>query len=185
METQQLHQFYCESQHDEIIISFRRAMTHDRLEQVAVVLQKTLGSRPVAKRVLTVFVELAQNVLHYSLDRTEGEEDGASCGCGVLKISETADDYVVASGSVIGRKDAVRMKERISALCACSAEELKQRFLEQRRRPMQGGHAGLGLLLIARRSGGRIELRTEPHDQDRDFMVITAQIAKKGDATDE
>jgi hypothetical protein len=74
------------------------------------------------------------------------------------------------------------LSEKIQQINALNEDEIKNRYNEQIRKPLDESKkgAGLGLLEIARKSIGKIDFEIENFDEKFAFLVLSVKI-KKGE----
>lgn len=109
-----------------------------------------VSNAALSKRAFTVFVEMAQNVLHYSLERGV-----AGQGRGRFLLVQASDGFHLLTCNLIDAAQMDHLKQRVSEINRMGPAELKSSYLSKRRQviPESNGGAGLGLMDIARRSG--------------------------------
>ncbi len=135
-----------------VLLCYRGVISQHVTETVGDALRAQLElsrtSPSIGMRVFAAFVEMAQNIEHYSVDT---QPDGGGRG-GVVIIGHEADGYYVHCGNVIDRAEADNIQERLDKIRQMSRDELKAYYREMRRgNPHQDSKgAGLGFLELAR-----------------------------------
>jgi hypothetical protein len=169
-------------QENDVILSFKGEMSQAILISIGDLLKEKLSqddaSQRVVKRVFFIFIELAQNIYHYSAERSIIQEQPA--GTGVLFIRESATHFTIFAGNVVEPENAAGMVEACTAINRLSPADLKQRYKEQLRAPRKEGHAGggLGLISVVRKAGNPIEAYTTAIDEKQTFLVLSIQVDK-------
>ena len=170
-----------------IIMSFKGAFAQPIIVEIGQTLRNRISAQSaesvsararLTKKIFSVFVELAQNVMHYSAEREE-DEYGKEYGVGLLVISHSDGVYAVSSANQIPTGATERVRERCEAIRSMTREELKRRYNEQRRLPRNADEskgAGLGLLDIARRCDFPLEYAFAPVNETRALFLLSAQI---------
>jgi hypothetical protein len=133
----------------------------------------------VAKRVFSIFVEQAQNVIRYSADRvaTQGEPVSA-ISAGLIIVGAEEGRFFVVCGNELPTKDVPGLRQRLEALKNMSPEELKQHYRQKLRQPPDEGSMGgsIGLIEIARRASAPVEFDFEDVGDGRSFFCLKAYI---------
>lgn len=111
-------------------------------------LKEKLEGEKKRNRILTVFVEMAQNVAHYSSERDE------RTGIGILVLRRKANTWELNCGNAVDSEKASFLRNRLEETSGLSSEELKEKYNSQIRsdRPEESKGAGLGFFEIARKS---------------------------------
>jgi hypothetical protein len=183
MEGLSLFEHYQTMGSEGIVFAFKGSMSQALLVRFGEMIREDLfsGSKGSEIRtVFSVFVELAQNITRYSAERSSDTPQGEA-GCGVIVVSETADHYTVASGNLIDNRRLTQMAARLQAMAGLSPEALRKQYREQvKAAPPEGSvGAGLGLLDMARRSGGGLRYSVHPVDERTSFVELFVDIRKE------
>jgi hypothetical protein len=104
-----------------------------------------------SRDVFAVYIEIAQNIRHYSVSR--GYSDAAASA--TVVISRTPDgSYGVSAGNVVEPADGEALVRHIESLAALDKDQLKAAYKAQLRKPREenASGAGLGLIDIARKA---------------------------------
>lgn len=117
---------------------------------------------PLARRVFSTFVEMAQNVIHYGAD--EGGETPTRMATIALGRSVDPDQrYWLVCSNRVQVQDIARLDEKLRAVQSMSADEIKAAYRSQLRNDAHAETdriskgAGLGLLTIARDARAPLE----------------------------
>ncbi len=181
-----LWQTYRDFKSDTILVFYYGPMAQSSIEGLGDSLRRNLefeeASHPITLTVFSMFVEQVQNVLNYSADRLEKNndpEDETGLRVGLVTIGREGDhDYFVFCGNPVYKEDEKEIKAHLEHLNSLDAVELKSLYKEQRRRERREGEsgAGLGLIEMARRSIKPLEYSFQPIDQDKIFFSIRVVI---------
>ena len=129
-----------------------------------------------AMDVLAVYIEMTQNIRHYSAARGYSEQNTEA----TVVISRDDDGhYVVAAGNMIEKKDGRMLLERIEELAQLDKSALKLAYKEQLRKPRVEGitsGAGLGLIDIARKASLPLNATLSDHSNGLAFFSLFAVI---------
>ncbi|EQA44820.1 hypothetical protein LEP1GSC050_4243 [Leptospira broomii serovar Hurstbridge str. 5399] len=133
--------------------------------------EKLIGEKK-RNRILTVFVEMAQNVAHYSQERDE------KSGIGILVLRRKAHNWELNCGNSIHPEKVSYLKERLEETKHLSPEELKEKYNIQIRseRPQDSKGAGLGFYEIARKSDLPLVFQFEKGEDGGIFFRLTARF---------
>ena len=169
--------------HKNIILSFKGAITQEILVDLGEIIKNNIGDlkdRPrVIKRVFSIFIEVAQNILHHSAEKvTEGEEKGK--GSGILVVTESSDQFEIVSGNLIANANSQSIEDLCKLVNSLDKESLKTAFRAKIREPFKPEKkgAGLGLLDIARKSENKIGFNIEKVDETHSFFILSVKIQK-------
>ncbi len=175
-----LFNYYTQVKDHNILISFKGALSQEILVEMGDFIKNKVSVDKKIKKIFTVFVELAQNIMHYSAEREE--IDGKSYGVGIITFTESSDFYHITSGNLTEKEQASKFAARLQRINSMTEEELKENYSEQIRKPLDSSNkgAGLGLLEIARKSSGKIDYEIEDYNEQHSFLVLSVNI-KKGD----
>lgn len=176
-----------------IIMSFKGALAQPIIVEIGQTLRSKIAARPaestsararLIKTIFSIFIELAQNVMHYSAEKEE-DENGKEYGVGLLVISQNAGVYAVSSANQIPVDAAERVRDKCESIAAMTREKLKERYNEQRRLPPQRRRiqrSGLGL--ARRRAAERLPLEYQivPLTETRALFVVSAKMRAENSA---
>jgi hypothetical protein len=165
---------------ERILICFNGPISRTLISEIGLALkehiQSTRQCMSSAMDVFSAYIEMSQNIRHYSSARGYGEPEATA----TVVIAESAQgSYVVSAGNVVEHADGQRLLERVSQLALLDKAELKSLYKEQLRRPrdeQQSSGAGLGLIEIARKTTAPLECSLDPLDAGRAFFTLRATI---------
>ncbi len=180
----ELLEYYKKMCERNIVLDFQGAMSQDMLVGMAELIKfKNVGTakKPsVIKKVFSVFIEMAQNIAHYSAERVylNGTPEDPGIGAGIIVVTETNKHFTVTSGNLVDKNRIHTIIEHCDAINKMDKEELKQFYKIQikatREKWKQG--AGVGLIDMARKSGNAIQYRVTPVDYLNSFLVLSIKI---------
>jgi hypothetical protein len=107
------------------------------------------------RRLLGAFIELGQNIVHYSAESLTPEDAvDAEVRFGGLRVEEVDDRFVITCSNPVTAAGYERLARKLAVLVTMSLEEVKQHYREALRAEgdaeSKGG--GIGLLTLARDS---------------------------------
>lgn len=177
-----LLKFYNEMTRSRILMTFKGAISQELLVELGALVRNQLRHDDKIQRIFAVFVEMAQNILHYSAEKDLLQPVGKEVGVGVIVISEQDDMYSISSGNAVKKADAERLEAQCRYLNGLSKEELKKLYQERRRQaPPEGSKgAGLGLIDMARKSDKPFEYSLQPLNDETSFFILNISISKTG-----
>lgn len=185
MERVGLYEHYQTMGREGIVFVFKGSMSQALLVKLGDMIREDLFSSTKKlseiRTVFSVFVELAQNITRYSAERAAEGVEGEASGSGVIVVSESADRYTVASGNLVENARLALISQRLEAMQGLPPEALRKQYREQlKQAPPEGSvGAGLGLLDMARRSGGGLTHRVHPVDGRTSFIELFVDIRKE------
>ncbi len=174
-------QLYQSMSKRKIWLAFKGAISQDVLVELGTLLKNKSAFDRKVKKVFAIFVEMTQNILHYSAEtETIAVGDGRAAGVGVVVVSETETDYSVSAGNMITNEQVEHLRSQCERIHGSDEVQLKQYYDERiKSHTLEGSKgAGLGLLDIARKSDYPLEYGIQNIDDQHSFFVMTARIAK-------
>lgn len=125
-------------------------------------LQQEPASGPIKRKLFSIFIEMAQNVLHYGRDAA-GNTSGEHGKLGAIGMGHEGESYWIACRNLVTTDQIGRITEKLDALRNMSLAEIKTAYREQLANDQHeqsdavSKGAGLGLLTMARDSTHPIE----------------------------
>lgn len=113
-----------------------------------------------ARKVFSAFIEMAQNVVHYSEDRvTEEDAVQGEVRYGTMAVGTTETGYFVVCGNSVERTRVPVLQQKLDPLCQMTSQEIKEAYKQQLRGATDADSkgAGLGFLTVAREATSPIE----------------------------
>lgn len=120
------------------------------------------------RKLFSAFIELSQNVLHYSADALPSDPpERAQLGQGSVCITHLDGHYQMLCANPIASAKVEALRERLQPLCSMSLEQIKQAYRESLRAetPADSKGAGLGFLTMAREASAPLEFAFHPSTQ--------------------
>lgn len=164
----------------QIMLCFNGLFTAGLIDELGIALRKHMESIPESPSsvsdVFSVYIEMTQNIRHYTLATPLQEAHGIS----TIVVSRQDDDrYVVCAGNVVRKADGATLAARIDALAPLDKPALKALFKTQLRQPresLQGNGAGLGLIDMARKASQPLSYALRPLDDEHDFFSLSVVL---------
>jgi hypothetical protein len=163
-----------------VIFAFKGVMTHDILHGIADSIKKrNIEDHTLAKRVFSIFIELAQNIHLYSADRMFSDKDNRDIGAGTITISESSSFYELSSGNLVDASAEKGIMERCDLINSMSPEDLKKFYKDARKKPVEGSQGGnVGFIDMARKSGNPLVVRMDSVDEKLSFFTLSVRVDK-------
>lgn len=173
-----LYSFFQDINETNIILLFKGALSQETLVQMGDSIHQQNGIfKSELRKSFAIFIELAQNIMHYSYEREM--IDGKNVGVGNMIFEEESDCFRIISGNKITNEDCKNIVNKLDTINQASVEELKQLYKEQRRKSRKELiSAGLGLIEIARKSGEKIGYEINIIDDNISFFSMNVTIKK-------
>lgn len=174
----QLHETSLSSH--KLILLFKGAISQNTLIRIGGLLHLTYeeaGHDLAKKRLFSILVEMAQNILHYSQER-EFFPSGTVVGAGTILVKENPESFEVECTNLVNGSQKNRLESQCALINSMNAEKLRQYYLVQRRQPSdpQSKGAGLGLIEIARKSKHPVVVQFAPAEPDLYHYTISTRI---------
>ncbi|MEZ4756038.1 MAG: SiaB family protein kinase [Flavobacteriales bacterium] len=181
---ERIHELYDSLERQRVLISFKGALTDELITALLGAVERKMTlieSDPKArKRVFNVVMECLQNQFHHqasvALPKADGVEQGAANG--MVMIAHTDKGYSILTGNFMAADEVERLRaylDRINNLTAESLRDLYREKLNNGTFSDKGG-GGLGILDIARKSGGKLEYGFVPYDQGNTFFSLNVNV---------
>jgi hypothetical protein len=176
MDLLSLYKAYSESRDDGILLSFKGLITEDIINELGEMIKTSLSEETKVKKIFAVFIELSQNILRYSFEKSK---DGL--GIGIISLRKIDNYYIIASGNMISKETANKIKEKISLINSLNKDELKELYQKTLRLPLAetSRGAGLGLIDIAKRSESKIDFEIEEIENSKLFLTLGVSFFKE------
>lgn len=182
--TLDIHSYQQYLKEKEILISYQGPVSQTILLDLGLNLKDTTYSKTTsqsARRVFAVFIELAQNILLHSEERTIFHDKQKEVGHGLLVVRRSEQYFQVISNNLAKITAAERIKNRIDHLNSLNTEELKQFYKEQRTKPHEEGKKGgnIGLVDMARKSGLPMTVNYKEVSNTHCYMTLEINLYRE------
>lgn len=167
------------TQDKHVLISYKGPVTPVIMAEISRDIQDKLADNPRASRkVFSVFLELAQNILYYSSEKIQYA--GRIDSVGMLQILESDFHYVFSCGNTINRKHVDQLIDSCHTINSLDKEELRKLKRHQRRQPSTeiSKGAGIGLVQVAILSGNPLEIQAQDLDNNHSIFTLSVNINK-------
>ncbi len=167
-----------------VIFSFSGTVSQKVLTNIAGAIEEELASmneidNKTIRSILVIFVELMQNIMSYSKEKTE--QTGSiyeSLGIALIGYSKSNNKYYVGSANFISPDQEHVLRERIDRLNQLDHQGIKELYKELRRsgRDKHERGAGLGFLEMAKKSSEPFEYTITPINSEESFFEILIYV---------
>ena len=176
-----LYEYYKVTEESEVPFIFKGALNHEAIYYLGETLKEKISDAENKKsKILSVFVELAQNIKLYSAQKVYSESEGQEVGVGMMAFGENSDAYHIRSGNVIRNTSRKELIDRCRLINSLDREELNKLYLKERNRAIEDNREGgnIGLIEMARRSRNPLNVSMDQIDDDTTFFSIEVRISK-------
>ncbi|HEY0296945.1 MAG TPA: SiaB family protein kinase [Bordetella sp.] len=121
---------------------------------------------PTRRKLFSSFVELAQNIMHYSSDTIPPDSADSSARAGVVCIAAEDGHHVMLCINPIATASVTALRDKLEPLRDMSLEQIKQAYKASLRAntPEDSKGAGLGFLTMARDASAPLDFAFQPRD---------------------
>ena len=130
---------------------------------------------PTRRRIFSSFVEMSQNIMHYSSDTlTPHEQAGNQMRRGSFCIGMKGDSFFPLCANPVDSANVERIRSRLEPLHTMTMEEIKSAYRKALRdeTPADSKGAGLGFLTMARDASEPLEFEFVQDAQHPDATVF-------------
>jgi len=158
-------------------ISYKGPFDSNVLSVLGNYIEFTIGKNPKAsKKIFNIFIELAQNIAHYSAEKNLF---GVDAGVGSLVISEYPVFYGFSTGNIVKNEDIIVIIEKIELINSLDRDQLREYKRKQRNLPQrEKGNANIGLIQVALTSANPLDIEVTLIDDKYSFFAITVKVDK-------
>lgn len=131
------------------------------------------------KKVFSVFIEQAQNIIRYSAEKVLGNVGkSVELSSGMVIIGTERGRFYIVCANTILEEDVPRLRQRLELLQKMDKDEIKAYYKEQLREAPEEKSRGatIGLIEIARRASEPIEFDFEHIESDKFFFCLKVSI---------
>lgn len=162
------------------MMAFSGVMSQDAIVGLGEVLRSELHHyHPlnIVNKIFAVYIEMTQNILHYSQDKTDS--NGKSIGKGSVIIFRQPKAYSIATINLVNAKQYDYLQKKCKLVNSFNEEEIKGHYLNRRKRQAEGDSkgAGLGFIDMVRRSGNPLQYKLEETDSELHYFFLSTKIS--------
>jgi hypothetical protein len=181
---ERIHDLYDELERQRVMLSFKGDLSEALVTELLGLVERKMEliepDAKARKRLFNVLMECLQNLYHHNanLKLEEGTAQRTVEPHGVVMIAQLEKGYSVLTGNFMAGSDVERLKGHLDRINGLAPEELRT-FYRERLADGQftaSGGGGLGMIDIARKSGGKLEYGFVPYDQDSAFFSLNVNV---------
>ncbi len=177
-----IYGFYDKMEQNNIMLSFKGDITSDLLTSILQIMEAKLDNfqeePKIKKKVYNVLVECLQNLYHH-MDESSPTND-EKVRSAIFMIGKMDTYYNIITGNYIKNENIPNLKKLLDSINMLSKEELKEYYkevLNNGEMSLKGG-GGLGMIDIARKTGGKLNFDFTPVDQKYSFFSLNINISQ-------
>ncbi|HRH38526.1 MAG TPA: SiaB family protein kinase [Flavobacteriales bacterium] len=181
---ERIHDLYSELEKNKVMLSFKGELAPELITVIVQLVERKLdGLEPdakIRKRVFNVVVECLQNLYHHNnqltLETSAPSESKEPHG--VVMIAHSPNGYSVLTGNFMAGAEVQNLKDHLDKINASTPEALREWYrakLADGKYSAVGG-GGLGMIDIARRSGGKLDYAFVPYDENHAFFSLNVNV---------
>ncbi len=130
------------------------------------------------KTIFKVFIELAQNVSYYSLEK-EITKKGEDAGVGVFILQDFPGYFYFILGNIIDKKHKALLSEKCQKINSYNREELRAYKRELRKLPPgEKGTGNIGLVQASLLAKSPLDYKFIKVNEEEEFYIIAIKINK-------
>jgi hypothetical protein len=177
---EQYSEFLDQAQRHQIIFYyvgyFSQTIIASMAEAMKLQLQVADVSGPTRRKLFSLFVEMTQNIIHYSSDAlTPASQNNGELRHGSVCIKKEGDGrFLLLCANPIKNDVVDRLRPKLDALRNMTVEEIKQAYKETllAETPEDSKGAGVGFLTMARDAREPLEFLFQPLDGTEDMTMF-------------
>ena len=177
-----IYGFYDKMEQNNIMLSFKGDITSDLLTSILQIMEAKLDNfqeePKVKKKVYNVLVECLQNLYHHMDEIALGQEEKIRSA--IFMIGKIDGQYNIITGNYIKNENIQGLKKLLEDINILTKEELKEYYkevLNNGEMSLKGG-GGLGMIDIARKTGGKLNFDFTPVDVKYSFFSLNINISQ-------
>jgi len=162
---------------DKVVFSYMGKPTHDMidllLEMSESKLKRIESSSTIVKRIVNVLIEILQNVFNHGEDFSVVDHQSFK-----YSLFKRGNDYFIVTENFIKTKEVKNLVSKLDEYLSMSDEDITKTFrktLDNGGFSNKGG-AGLGLIMIIRKSNGNLDYNFSKVDNENSLFRMSVQI---------
>lgn len=179
-----IHDLYNEMERDRVMLSFKGALSPELITALLGVVERKMEFMEpdprIRKRVFNVLMECLQNLYHHNgnILLHEGQVQTTAEPHGVVMIAHHEQGFQVLTGNFMAGAEVEKLKGHLDRINALPPDQLREFYRETLADGTytKNGGGGLGMIDIARKSGGKLEYGFVPYDKDSAFFSLNVNV---------
>lgn len=181
---ERIYDLYDALERQRILLSFKGDLSSELVTALLGLVERKMEviepDAKARKRVFNVVMECLQNLYHHN-QRPASQALVAPSTAephGVVMIAQLVDGYSILTGNFMAGNDVKRVKDHLDRINAMTPEELRAFYRTTLNNGLfsQQGGGGLGMIEIARKSGGKLEYGFVPFNEDSAFFSLNVNV---------
>ena len=174
------YQLYKTMKTNEISLVYEGEVTQDITKTFTSLTEKSLTksaeSNQVQRKVFNVMVECLQNISKHADTLSEDDEERR----GIVMVSKGEDSYNIITGNIIKNSKVPELQSTLETVNSLDKEGLSELYKKQIKegRISDKGGAGLGMIVIAKKTGSKLTYQFKTLNEDRSFFILTSTIKR-------
>ena len=171
-----LHQATVSTSKGGVLLTYAGELDNETIEHLLELAERTVshtgGKQKLKRRVGSVLIECLQNVIHHGWVEQTGETSL------YLTLELTPLGYQIQCGNIVDLAMSASLREKLAALNNMSRDELRKAYVETLCgvEISETGGAGLGLIVMARKTKGPLDFQFEPQHDDKFLFTLSALV---------
>lgn len=179
-----VYDLYESFERQRILLSFKGDLSSELVTALLGVVERKMDiiekAPKTRKRVFNVVMECLQNLYHHNKrpDTESTVPESEKDRHGIVLIAQQEDGYSVLTGNFMEGGAVTKMKDHLDHINSMSPEELRELYRATLNNGQFGAHGGggLGMIDIARKSGGKLEYGFVPFNADSSFFSLNVNV---------
>jgi hypothetical protein len=179
---ERIYDLYDSLERQRILLSFKGDLTPELVTALLGLVERKMENIETdaksRKRVFNVVMECLQNLYHHNQRPVDGKERATTDPHGVVMIAQMDEGYSILTGNFMAGNDVDRVKDHLDRINAMQPDELREFYRTTLNNGQFGerGGGGLGMIDIARKSGGKLEYGFVPFNSDSAFFSLNVNV---------
>ena len=185
MQYQQFQEFWHAASKRQVIFFYAGYFSQHVVSAIAETIKARLNAAgtagPTSRRIFSAFVEMSQNIMHYSADAlTPADQPDGQIRGGAFCIGRQGEQFYLLCANPVANERVEAIRARVEPLCAMTVDEIRAAYRTALRQaaPEDSKGAGLGFLTMARDASAPLAFEFLPDSEDasRTVFCIAATI---------
>jgi len=159
----------------ELILEYEGILTQSIIAYNVEILEKKIKNLTLLAKVITVFIEMTQNMMHYS--KATKKEKTTLYTEGKIKVIRDGENIIIISKNVIDKNDFEKLKNRLDEIKRLDKKEIKKRYKELRKNEAHKHEKGGGIGFYEIAKLGEIDYEFEQIAKDKYFFNLKVTIS--------
>lgn len=173
-----IYDYYSLTIREDVIISYKGPVTDVILSEISRdIRHKFAEDRKTSKRLFSIFIELAQNILYYSSEKINFADRRDSIGT-ILITKQKDKGHTFSCGNLVEAHFVEQLIESCEKINSLDRDGLREYKREMRMAPQseRSKGAGIGLIQVALTSRSPLKVEARPVNDEYSFFSLTVKI---------